>query len=111
MVAGITYGNWELSGGYIDVSPSTGLDEQSWTVGALYAIGPFRISANYMRGERETVRNGTRRERMDRETIQGSYKLAPNVTLGVAGFRAEQTDASGLTWDGTGFLSGIKLGF
>lgn len=111
MVAAVSYGNWELSGGYMDVSPATGLDEQSWTVGALYAIGPFRISANYMQGTRETLRDGSRKERLNRETIQGAYKLAPNVTLGLAGFRAEQTDSAGLSWDGTGFLSGIKLGF
>ena len=111
VTAGVTYGGWEVSGGYMDVSPTSGLDETAWTVGALYAIGPFRISANFMRATREAVRTGARRERLDRETLQGSYKLAPGVTLGVAGFRADQTDATGASWDGAGFLSGIKLQF
>jgi predicted porin len=111
MVAGITYGGWEVSGGYIDVAPASGLDEQSWTVGALYGIGPFRISADFMRSSREAVRSGAIREHLDRETLQGAYKIAPGVTFGVAGFRAQQTDATGLTWDGAGFLSGLKLVF
>jgi predicted porin len=111
VTAGVTYGNWDVSGGYINVSPTSGLDETAWTVGAMYAIGPFRVSANYMQASREALRNGTRRERLDRETIQGSYKLAPGVIVGVAGFRADQTDAAGTSWDGAGFLSGIKLQF
>ena len=110
LTAGLTYGGWELSGGYIDVTPTSGLDESAWTVGALYAIGPFKISGNYFRGRRDGVR-GARQERVSRETLQGAYKLAPGVTLGITGFHADQTDAAGSGWDGTGFLSGIKLVF
>jgi predicted porin len=111
VTAGVTYGGWDFSGSYIDVSPTSGRDQTAWTVGALYAFGPFRVSTNYMHATREAVRNGSRRERLDRESIQGSYKLAPGVTVGVTGFRADQTDQTGASWDGAGFLSGIKLVF
>lgn len=114
--AGATYGGIELDAAYINTQPANGLEENAWTVGALYGIGPFQISADYRSGTRRPLASrvlppGIFKEHLDRATLQTAYKLAPGVTVGLAGFYADQSDAAGLDWDGGGLLGGIKIEF
>jgi hypothetical protein len=109
--AGVTYGGWEASGAYIKTMPVTGLNENAWTVGALYGIGPFQISADYREAKRRLGPGSPIHERADRTTLQGAYKLGPGIIVGLAGFYADQRDFAGLEYDGGGVLGGIKIGF
>lgn len=109
--AGVTYGGWELGAAYLKSKPANGLDEDAWTVGALYGIGPFQVSADYRAAKRRAVPLGGVRERVDRTTLQTAYKLGPGIVVGLAGFYADQKDGAGRDWDGGGVLGGIKIGF
>ncbi len=114
--AGATYGGFELAAAYINTHPDNGLDEKAWTVGALYGIGPLQISADYRSARRRpapfaVLPPGTFEERVDRATLQTAYKVAPGITFGLAGFYTDQSDATGIDWDGGGVLGGVKIEF
>lgn len=109
--AGATYGGWEVGGAYMRVLPQNGLTETDWTLGALYGIGPFQISADYRVANRRISLLSTRRERVDRAMLQGAYKLGPGIIAGVGGFYATQRDTTGASWDSGGVLSGLKIAF
>jgi len=111
VAAGVTYGGWDLGAAYMDAMPATGLDEQAWTVGLFYAIGPVQLSADYREARRRIVPGLAIREHTDRVTLQSAYKLGPGVSVGLAGFYADQSDALGLDWNGGGVLSGLKVDF
>jgi len=108
---GATYGGWEVSAAYIKAKPANGLNEDAWTVGALYGIGPFQVSADYRAAKRRAAPFGVAREHVDRTTLQTAYKLGPGIVVGLAGFYADQKDGAGGDWDGGGVLGGIKIGF
>lgn len=109
--AGITYGGWELAGAYMDVMPASRLDEKAWTIGLFYAIGPVQLSADYREAKRRAVAGLDLYEFTDRITLQSAYKLGPGISVGLAGFYGDQTDAAGFQFDGGGLLSGIKVDF
>lgn len=111
VAAGVTYGGWDLAAAYIDTMPDTGLDERAWTVGLFYAIGPVQLSADYRDAKRRAVAGLDLYEYADRFTLQSAYKLGPGISVGLAGFYGDQTDATGLAWDGGGVLSGLKVDF
>jgi predicted porin len=108
---GATYGGWELSGAYINVKPANGLSEEAWTVGALYGIGPFQVSADYRDAKRKPFIAAALREHVRRATLQTAYKLAPGIVVGLAGFYGEQTDIAANDYDGGGLMGGIKIDF
>ena len=108
---GATYGGFELAGAYINTQPATNLDEEAWTIGALYGIGPLQISADYRSARRRPLPLAGVKEHLERATLQTAYKLAPGITVGLAGFYADQKDAGGRDWDGGGVLGGLKIDF
>jgi predicted porin len=107
----VTYGGWEAGGTYLYSDPDDGRDERAWTLGALYGIGPYKLSAHHMSARREPMPNATRKEKLERTTLQGAYRIGPGINLGLAGFYGEQRDAAGRAWDGLGLLGGAKLAF
>jgi len=109
--AGATYGGWELAAAYLNAKPANGLNEDAWTVGALYAIGPVQISADYRAAKRRAMPLALSREHANRATLQTAYKLGPGIVVGLAGFYGDQTDSSGAGWDGGGVLGGLKIDF
>ena len=111
LAAGLTYGGWEFAGAYMNVAPDSGLDERAWTVGGMYGIGPFKLSADYRSAQRRVLRGGPLSEKTDRTTLQAAYKVGPGITFGLAGFYADQKDAAGVNWDGGGALTGVKIDF
>ena len=116
VAAGATYGGLEMAAAYISSQPANGLDENAWTVGALYGIGPFLVSADYRSARRRplpmnVLPAGVFKEHVERATLQTAYKLGPGITVGLAGFYADQSTSTGAGFDGGGVLSGIKIEF
>jgi len=109
--AGLTYGGWELAGAYMDVMPDNGQNERAWTVGGMYGIGPFRLSADYRYGRRRLLAGGAFSEATGRTTLQAAYKMGPGISVGVAGFYASQKDRFDTHWDSGGALTGVKIDF
>jgi len=114
--AGATYGGLEVAAAYISSQPANGLDEHAWTVGALYGIGPFLVSADYRSARRRplpfaSLPAGVFKEHVERATLQTAYRLGRGITVGLAGFYADQTTSTGAGFDGGGVLSGIKIEF
>ena len=111
IAAGLTYGGWEFAGAYMNALPDGSPREIAWTVGALYGIGPWQISADYRASKRRPFVGSTIKESAERTTLQTAYKLGPGISLGLAGFYAQQDDSTGASWDGGGVLGGVKVGF
>ena len=111
LAGGVTYGGWEASGAYVKVIPANGLKERAWSVGGLYGIGPFQLSADYRSARRRLALAGAVHEHVDRATLQTAFKLGPGISIGLAGFYADQKDAGGKSWDSGGILTGVKIGF
>ena len=111
LAAGLTYGGWELAGAYMNISPASGLDEEAWGIGLLYGIGPWKFSTDYRRATRVSFINALTREQAERVQLQSAYKIAPGVSVGMAGFYADQRDATGISYDSRGLVGGIKLDF
>jgi outer membrane protein OmpU len=107
----VSYGGWDFGGTYLISNPADSRDERAWTAGAMYGIGPYKISAHHMSALREPIPNALRKEKLDRTTLQGAYRVGPGINIGVAGFYGKQRDAGGKEWDGVGMLSGAKLAF
>lgn len=111
IAAGLTYGGWELAGAYMNVSPDGRPRETAWTIGALYGIGPWQLSADFRASKRRPFVGALFQESAERATLQTAYKLGPGISLGLAGFYAQQDDSAGVSWDGGGVLGGVKVGF
>lgn len=111
LAAGLTYGGWELAGAYMNMSPNNSPKETAWTVGALYGIGPWQLSADFRTSKRRPFAGANIQERAERATLQTAYKVGPGISLGLAGFYAQQDDSAGTSWDGGGVLGGVKVGF
>jgi len=108
---GVTYGGWDIAGSYAASNPANSRDERSWTVGTMYSIGAYKISAHHFSALREPTPNAVRKEKIDRTTLQGAYRIGPGINIGLVGFYGEQRDAAGVKWDGVGMLGGAKLAF
>lgn len=111
LAVGATYGGWEFAGAYMDSRGGFGQEERAWTIGGMYGIGPFKLSADYRSAIRRGSRGLTFGEKTDRATLQAAYKVGPGITFGLAGFYADQRAAFGSDWDGGGALTGVKIDF
>lgn len=107
---GLTYGGLETSLTYLSSQPSNNRDERTWSISALYGIGPFKISADYMNAVRDGLAPTTP-EKVSKTSLQGNYRYSRNVSFGIAGFYARQRDTAGKIWQGPGIISGVKVSF
>jgi len=111
LAGGLTYGGWEFAGAYMNASPDGSPKETAWTIGALYGIGPWQLSADFRASKRRPFAGAAIQESAARATLQTAYKLGPGISLGLAGFYAKQDDSAGVSRDGGGVLGGVKVGF
>ncbi|MDX2143728.1 MAG: porin [Rhodospirillaceae bacterium] len=107
----VTYGGWEASATYLTSDPQRGPDDETWTGGVLYGIGPFKISADYLVGQRDLVAGARATEHVKRASLQGQYRVRQGVSVGLTGFHVRQRDSLGREWDGVGALTGVKFSF
>jgi outer membrane protein OmpU len=121
--AQFSYAGFEFGGAYNDapnrqvaVSGNNSMQSHSWTVGAAYEWGPYRVGLGYMKGETRGNLSVNKWTRLDQANISGTYTLGPGIRL-VGGFFLYDIDAQdqdrgfGNNNNGWGFASGLKLGF
>jgi predicted porin len=88
----------------------------SYTVGAAYAWGPYKVGIDYMRGVAQGSLASSNDQRLDQGVISGQYTLGPGIRV-VGGFFVYNGDAEdpnagmGFNNNGWGFASGLKLSF
>jgi hypothetical protein len=110
-----SYAGFSFGGAYTKGSGGLGTVQQansnSWTVGAAYSVGPYKVGIDYMKGEANpTAKNG--KEHLDQGIVSGTYQLGPGIRLvgGIFAFDGENSDNSQEN-DGWGGTVGFKLGF
>lgn len=83
----------------------TSQDFETVTVGTMYTDGPMAISLSYSMTDADdgATQSGT--------LLSGSYALAPGVAWKSSVFMAERDNANGSSVEGTGFVTGIIVGF
>lgn len=101
----------EIGGTIMHVAPVFGLREVNWALGAMYFTGPWRVSGDFRWAEREREANGSTYDKVERLTLQLSYRLAPGINAGASVFTSFQRDPQRLVWRSRGGLVGMTIGF
>jgi predicted porin len=93
------------------VTPYGRANSSSWTVGAAYEVGRYKVGIGYMKGEENPTANAGKGH-LDQANISGTYHLGPGIRLvgGVFWFDGENEDNSQEN-KGWGLATGFKLGF
>lgn len=83
----------------------------SWTAGAAYEFGPYKIGLDYMYGENNKTTSGGK-DRLTQAIVSGSYALGPGIKLVGGVFYYDWEEENQLSKNnGIGGLSGLKLSF
>ena len=106
-----TAGSFTVGGTVIDVNPSNGTDETSWTVGALFDLDPWSFSVDYFNVVRKPTATAVLKEKTEYVKVQTAYRLSPGIGVGITGFYTDQRTAANETFDGFGMLVGTKIDF
>lgn len=83
----------------------------SWTAGAAYEFGPYKIGVDYMRGENNKTTAGGL-DRLEQGIVSGTYTLGPGIRLvgGVFYYDWEEENQMSKN-NGIGGVTGLKLAF
>jgi len=103
--------DWDIGGAVISARLDNGARDFAWTVGILRRLGSFTVSTDYRSSNRRPSKGMPVGEYADRIMFQTDYRLAPGISVGVAGFFAEQRDINSNVWQSKGGTVGIKLVF
>lgn len=135
--AQFSYGGFSVGGAWLRVpnkntivnATTTGTNARSiagmsWTAGAAYEWGPYKVGLDYMWGESEGLLrpnpavgffNASQKERLKQAIVSGTYVLGPGIRVvgGVFGYNmnAEDPGNTGFENTGWGIASGLKLAF
>ena len=101
----------EVGGTVMKVAPLFGLRELNWAVGAMYFTGPWRFSTDFRRAHRENDATGATHDKVERLSVQTSYRLGPGINLGGTLFQSFQRDTLRHVWRSRGAVLGITVGF
>lgn len=83
----------------------------SWTVGAAYEFGPYKIGIDYMKGENNKTTSGGL-DRMEQGVVSGSYALGPGIRLVGGVFYYDWQEENRMSENnGIGGATAIKIGF
>ena len=102
---------WEIGGTLNNVRLSNGARDVAWVVGVLHRTGPWAFSTDYRSSNRRAAKGMPVGEYADRVMVQADYRLGPGISVGLAGFYAEQRDSENTVWRSKGGTVGIKLFF
>jgi predicted porin len=84
---------------------------QSWTAGAAYGFGPYKVGLDYMTGDNNSTSGGGK-DRLEQAVVSGTYTLGPGIRLvgGVMYYDWQQENRLSQN-SGVGGLTGLKLAF
>lgn len=107
-----SYAGFTVGGGYRSINrddnagdPAVGVDGFAWTLGAMYAQGPFAVSFDYYASE---ARGG---DSIDQYLFSGKYNIGPGVDLiGMIGY-VDFNDAWADYNEGWVVATGLNLAF
>ena len=83
----------------------------SWTAGAAYEFGPYKVGVDYMKGENNKTTSGGL-DRLEQAVVSGTYTLGPGIRLvgGVFYYDWEEENSMSKN-NGVGGVTGLKLAF
>jgi outer membrane protein OmpU len=98
--------------GFIAGVGNTKFNGMSWTAGAAYEFGPYKIGLDYMYGDNNKTSVGGK-DRLTQGMLSGTYTLGPGIRLvgGVMYYDWQEENRLSENRDGVGGLTGIKLAF
>jgi len=110
--AGFSFGGgwmWAQQG---QGTATTRVNGTSWTAGAAYEFGPYKVGLDYMSGDNNRTTGGGK-DRLEQAIISGTYTFGPGLRLvgGVFGYNFEAENKLAENKNGIGGLTGIKIGF
>ena len=83
----------------------------SWTAGAAYEFGPYKVGLDYMYGENNKTTTGGK-DRLEQGIVSGTYTMGPGIRLVGGVFYYDWQEENRLsTNNGVGALTGLKLAF
>ena len=112
----LSFAGFSVGGGWMYVpqgqGPAFKLNGDSWTVGAAYEFGPYKVGLDYMKG----TNNGTSaggKSRLDQGVVSGTYTLGPGIRLVGGLFYYDWNAENGISQNtnGIGGATGLKLAF
>jgi predicted porin len=84
----------------------------SWTIGAAYEFGPYKVGLDWLTGTNNKTSGGGV-DRLDQGVISGTYTLGPGIRLvgGVIYYDWQEENRNSENRDGVGAVTGLKLAF
>ena len=84
----------------------------SWTAGAAYEFGPYKVGLDYMHGENNKTTGGGV-DRLEQGVISGTYTLGPGIRLvgGIFYYDWQEENRMSENRNGIGGATGLKLAF
>jgi outer membrane protein OmpU len=83
----------------------------SWTAGAAYEFGPYKVGLDYMYGENNKTTGGGK-DRLEQGIVSGTYTMGPGIRLVGGVFYYDWEEENKLSKNnGIGGLTGLKLAF
>lgn len=115
--AQLSFAGFSVGGGWMWVpqgqaTATTKLNGTSWTAGAAYEFGPYKIGLDYMYGDNNRTSTGGK-DRLEQAVLSGTYVLGPGIRLvgGVMYYDFQAENQLAQNRNGIGGLTGIKLAF
>lgn len=115
--AQFSYEGVTVGGGWMWVpqgqrTATTKFNGQSWSVGAAYTFGPYKVGFEYFTGNNNKTGNGGR-DRLEQTGVSGTYTLGPGIRLVGGVFYYDWQEENKLSQNKNGVLgaTAIKLAF
>ncbi len=89
-------------------------DGHVYAFGASYGVGPFAVSAAYMKSEKEGLVNNSGKDELTSYIVSGKYTMGPGVDLVASVFQTDfddETAAVAANNDGWAAVGGFELKF
>lgn len=84
---------------------------QSWTVGAAYEFGPYKVGLDYMNGTNNKTTSGGS-DRLEQAVLSGTYVLGPGIRFIGGVFAYDWQEENRMSQNqGVGGITGFKLAF
>ncbi|MBK8175907.1 MAG: porin [Rhodospirillales bacterium] len=115
--AQLSYGGFAVGGGWMYVpqgqrTATTRFNGSSWSAGASYEFGPYKVGADYFSGNNNRTPNGGK-DRLDQAALSGTYVLGPGIRLvgGLFYYNWQAENKLSENENGIGAATGLKLSF